>query len=195
MKKILLLNGRKKFGHSEGRLSKELTDLAAAVLEKSGHDLRRTEISEGYENEEEVEKILWADALIWQAPAWWMDVPWTVKRYVDEVFTAGFGKFWKNDGRTRADPSRPYGSGGLLKGKRYMLSVTWNAPEKAFTDPQEFFGGQGVDAVYLPFHKAQQFLGLSPLPTFMINDVIKDPQIETDLARYRAHLDKAFPAV
>lgn len=54
-----------------------------------------------------------------------------------------------------------------------MLSLTSNAPMEAFTDKDQFFHGVGVDGVYLPFHKANQFLGMEALPTFIANDVIK----------------------
>nr|MBF4447879.1 NADPH quinone reductase MdaB [Vibrio anguillarum] len=37
-----------------------------------------------------------------------------------------------------------------------------------------------------------QFLGMSPLRTFMCNDVIKNPQIENDFERYKAHLKEVF---
>jgi len=73
-----------------------------------------------------------------------------------------------------------------------MLSVTWNAPVEAFEDKEQFFHGVGVDGVYLPFHKANQFLGMNALPTFMCNDVIKQPNIAGDFARYRTHLDLVF---
>ncbi|MDV3444045.1 NAD(P)H-dependent oxidoreductase, partial [Pseudomonas otitidis] len=36
---------------------------------------------------EELQKFLWADVIVWQMPGWWMGAPWTVKRYIDEVFT------------------------------------------------------------------------------------------------------------
>ncbi|RYF62370.1 MAG: T9SS type B sorting domain-containing protein, partial [Cytophagaceae bacterium] len=67
--------------------------------------------------------------------------------------------------------------GGLLHGKCYMLSVTWNAPLEAFEDKEQFFHGVGVDGVYLAQHKANQFIGLDTLPTFMCNDVIKQPDV------------------
>ena len=73
-----------------------------------------------------------------------------------------------------------------------MISTTWNAPLEAFTDPEQFFEGAGVDGVYLPFHKANQFLGLTALPTFICNDVIKAPKIDEIVARYKAHLTKVF---
>jgi modulator of drug activity B len=90
--------------------------------------------------------------------------------------------------------SQKYGSGGLLQGEHYMISATWNAPQQAFDDPADFFEGKGVDAVYFPFHKANAFLGMKALPTFLCVDVMKRPSIEDDIKRYEAHLGKVFNA-
>ncbi len=192
MKKILLLNGGKQFAHSNGQYNDTLHDAALAYLDRAGFDLKETRIDAGYDADEEVRKILWADGVIYQMPGWWMGAPWTVKRYLDEVFTAGHGSLYANDGRTRSDASQKYGSGGLIQGKRYMLSLTWNAPRQAFDDPSDFFEGKGVDAVYFPFHKANQFLGMSALPSFLCVDVMKRPNIEADVKRYEAHLAQVF---
>jgi modulator of drug activity B len=192
MQKILLLNGAKTFAHSDGRFNTTLHDAAVALLDREGFDVRTTDIDAGYDVAEEVQKFLWADVVIYQMPGWWMGAPWTVKRYVDEVFTGGHGTLYANDGRTRSDASKRYGSGGLIHGKRYMLSLTWNAPVSAFDDPEDFFEGKGVDAVYFPFHKAHQFLGMTSLPTFLCNDVIKAPDIHTDIQRYEQHLKSVF---
>ena len=40
-----------------------------------------------------------------------------------------------------------------------MLSLTWNAPIEAFNREGDFFEGKGVDAVYMPFHKLNEFIG------------------------------------
>jgi modulator of drug activity B len=192
MKKILLLNGGKAFAHSAGRYNATLHAAAAEWFDRAGCDLHTTVLEEGYDIQEEVQKILWADVVIYQMPGWWMGAPWTVKKYLDEVFTAGHGSLYANDGRTRSDASQKYGSGGLLHGKHYMISATWNAPQQAFDDPSDFFAGKGVDAVYLPFHKANEFLGMRGLPTFLCVDVMKRPAIEADVARYRRHLGEVF---
>lgn len=192
MKKILLLNGGKAFAHSHGQYNSTLHDAAVAFLDRAGFDVKTTFIDGGYDVEEEVQKFLWADVVIYQMPGWWMGAPWTVKKYLDEVFTAGHGSLYANDGRTRSDASQKYGSGGLIQGKQYMLSLTWNAPVQAFEDPTDFFEGKGVDAVYFPFHKANEFLGMSGLPTFICNDVMKVPNIEQDVARYEQHLAQVF---
>ncbi|QCI14737.1 NAD(P)H-dependent oxidoreductase [Pseudomonas putida] len=192
MKKILLLNGGKQFAHSEGRLNQTLHDVAMAYLDRAGYDVQQTFIDGGYDVQAEVEKFLWADVVIYQMPGWWMGAPWTVKKYVDDVFTAGHGSLYASDGRSRSDASKRYGSGGLIQGKQYMLSLTWNAPLEAFDDPADFFEGKGVDAVYFPFHKANQFLGMTGLPTFLTNDVIKNPDVPAALAAYEAHLAEVF---
>lgn len=192
MQNILLVNGAKTFAHSNGQLNDSLTQLAQEVLSGLGHQVQVTRADSEYEAKAEVEKFLWADTVIYQMPGWWMGVPWTVKKYIDDVFTEGHGSLYANDGRSRSDASKKYGSGGLIHDKNYMLSLTWNAPMEAFTDSDQFFHGVGVDGVYLPFHKANQFLGMQALPTFMVNDVIKAPEVEAYMAQYRKHLMQIF---
>ncbi|MCR5085756.1 MAG: NAD(P)H-dependent oxidoreductase [Succinivibrionaceae bacterium] len=195
MKNVLLINGAKAFGHSGGRLNASLQALARKVLgNELAMEIKETVIDAGYDPEAEAQKILWADALIWQMPGWWMGEPWIVKKYIDEVFSAGGARFLSSDGRHRANPAVGYGTGGLLQGKRYMFSVTWNAPLEAFERPEEFFGGVGVDGVYLHLHKAMEFIGMSRLPTFICNDVMKNPRFEEYCVRYSAHLKAAFSA-
>ncbi|NOL49382.1 NAD(P)H-dependent oxidoreductase [Pelistega europaea] len=189
---ILLIDGGKAFAGSEGQLNHKLHAVALEVLTASGHQIKETVIEDGYDIAEEIEKLLWMDVVIWQMPAWWMGAPWTVKKYVDEVFIAGHGTLYANDGRHRDNPTRNYGKGGLLQGKKHMLSLTWNAPLEAFTDPEEFFEGKGVDAVYFSFHKALEFLGMGTLPTYMCNNVIKEPDVPRFIADYKAHLTKLF---
>ncbi len=192
MKNILLINGAKTFAHSNGQLNDTLTELAQEVLSGLGHQVQVTRADSEYDAKAEVEKFLWADTVIYQMPGWWMGAPWTVKKYIDDVFTEGHGSLYANDGRSRSDASKKYGSGGLIHDKNYMLSLTWNAPMDAFNDSEQFFHGVGVDGVYLPFHKANQFLGMQTLPTFIVNDVIKAPEVEAYMAQYREHLTQVF---
>ena len=189
---ILLLNGGKHFGHSHGRLNATLHDVAKETLSGLGHAIRETVIDAGYDIEAEIEKYLWADAIVYQMPGWWMGEPWIVKKYIDEVFTVGHGRLYASDGRSRHDAAKKYGSGGLLQGRKHMLSLTWNAPLEAFTEPDQFFNGTGVDNVYMHFHRANEFLGTEALPTFLCNDVIKAPDVPKYTAAYQAHLQQVF---
>ena len=125
---------------------------------------------------------------------YWMGVPWTFKRYMDEVYSAGMdGTLCNGDGRTRSDPGKQYGTGGTLTGKRYMLSLTLNAPKAAFNDPGQYlFQGRSVDALFVPMHMNFRFFGMEPIETFVCYDVMKNPDIDSDLVRFAAHLSQHF---
>lgn len=192
MSNILIVSGAKSFGFAKGELNTLYVDTAREILAKLGHEVSVTQADSDFDPQSEIAKILHSDVLIYQMPGWWMGEPWTVKKWIDEVFTLGHGSLYESDGRTRADASKKYGSGGLLQGKKYMLSLTWNAPLEAFNDPEQFFEGQGVDGVYLHFHKANQFLGMEALPTFITNDVVKAPDVENELMRFSKHLKTIF---
>lgn len=192
MLNILIINGAKKFAHSNGQLNDTLTILAQQVLVELGHTVQISRADSNYDIQEEIQKYIWADVVIYQVPGWWMGAPWTVKKYIDDIFTEGHGTLYASDGRSRSDTSKKYGSGGLIHDKKYMLSLTWNAPKEAFTQADQFFEGVGVDGVYLPFHKANQFLGMQGLNTFIVHDVIKMPNVEQYESEYRQHLIDIF---
>lgn len=139
MSNILIVNGAKSFNFAKGDLNELYVQTAQELLTLEGHNVTVTKADSNYIIEEEIQKILDNDVLIYQMPGWWMGEPWTVKKWMDEVFTIGQGKLYANDGRTRSDESHKYGSGGLLQDKKYMLSLTWNAPLEAFNDPLQFF--------------------------------------------------------
>ncbi len=110
---ILLINGASNFSSPKGELNRSLHAMASDLLAEQ-HENEKTIIEDGYDVASEVEKFLWADVVVYQMPAWWMGAPWTVKKYMDEVLIAGHGALFANDGRTRDDPSKQYGTGGYL---------------------------------------------------------------------------------
>ncbi|MEQ8824848.1 MAG: NAD(P)H-dependent oxidoreductase [Filomicrobium sp.] len=196
MSKVFIINGHQPYPFAKGELNAAFTERARKHLEAVGHDVRLTEVATGYDVEAEVGNHQWADVIIMQFPVNWMGVPWSFKKYMDEVYTAGMdGRLTTGDGRTTEAPKDNYGLGGSLTGKKYMLSVTFNAPREAFDDPnQAFFAGRSVDDLMLPTHLNAKFFGLEPLPTFAAFDVMKNPNVEADFARFDEHLAKLFPA-
>ena len=188
MKTALLLNGSKKFGMDGTRLNHTLQGVAKEFLESKDYKVLETIIDSGYELEGEVQKWLESSLVIWQMPAWWMGEPWIVKEYIDKVFMCGGGRLYHSDGRHRDNPDVNYGKGGLSQGKSVMFSMTWNAPLRAFTDKNEHFEGMGLEGVIFHLRKAHEFIGMTCLPSFMCNDVIKNPQIEKFIESYKAHL-------
>lgn len=197
MKNVFIINAHEPWPFSEGKLNRALVERAIANLKSKGYAIQTTSMQDDYDVEKEITKHLWADALILQTPCNWMGVPWTFKKYMDEVYTAGMDdRLCTGDGRSREDASKQYGSGGTLSGKQYMLSVTFNAPADAFNDPdQVFFGGRGVDDLFWPMHLNFKFFGMTPLDTFACNDVLKNPDVENDFVRFDTHLNELFPEI
>ncbi|OOF55623.1 NAD(P)H-dependent oxidoreductase [Rodentibacter myodis] len=190
---ILILNGHQPYEFSPGKLTASLIEKATALLEAKGHQVRHSNVLE-YNIEEEFAKYQWADAVIFQFPVHWMSVPWMTKKYIDDVFIAGgAGVFCNNDGRSSKNPTANYGTGGLMGEKKYLLSATFNAPKQAFDDPNEYlFQGKSLEDLLLPLHSTFRFFAMQTLPSFACYDVLKNPQIEQDFARWEAHLNAHF---
>jgi modulator of drug activity B len=193
MKKNLLIINAHQFheGVSPGNLNRLLVATIQQEMEAKGFNIRHTTIEQGYNINEEVEKHVWADIIILQTPVYWFGAPWIYKKYADEVFTAGLvqQKLIIDDGRTRTNPRKQYGTGGKMHGKKYMISVTWNAPAESFgNNNQTLFEGRTVDDVFLGNTANYKFCGAEILPAFACFDVVKNADVKKDLARLRKHL-------
>lgn len=197
MNKVFLINAHEYYPFAEGKLNQALLDLAKAQLEARGYVTQVTTMKEDWDIDSEIEKHRWADVVLLQSPCNWMGVPWSFKKYMDHVYSHGMdGRLCDGDGRSRDDASKQYGSGGSLTGKKYMLSLTFNAPADAFGDEaQHFFEGKSVDDLFWPMHLNFKFFGMEPMPTFSCHDVMKNPDVDNDFARFTAHLDRNFPQV
>ena len=185
VKKVLLINAHQRYeGFTEGNLNQTLIDAARDLLSGLGCEIKTTTVEHGHDVAEELEKCNWTDVVFVQTPVYWMSVPYLFKKYIDEVYTAGIGEvLCKDDGRTRSDLSKQYGSGGLMYGKQYLISTTWNAPLEAFEDSSQFSEGKGVDGVFMWLHKTFQCFGMELLPTFSCHDVLKNADVENELKR------------
>ena len=194
MKNIFIINAHEPYPFSEGKLNATLVEKAKANLTQKGYDIKITTMQDDYDVEKEIAKHVWADAVILQAPVNWMGVPWSFKKYMDYVYSAGMdGRLCDGDGRTRKDPSKQYGTGGTLADKKYMLSLTFNAPKNSFDDENQwFFEGKSVDDLFWPMHLNFKFFGMQPLETFVCFDVLKNPSIEDDFVRFEEHLNRNF---
>ena len=192
MKNLLLIHAHQLYqGVAAGKLNQTIATMIQTELEGRGFVVQHTHIEQGYDIDEEVQKHLWADLIILQSPVYWFGTPWIHKKYIDEVFTRGLVQqnLLKDDGRTRQDPTRQYGSGGLMQGKKYMLSLTWNAPAEAFDNPdQNLLVGKTVDDVFINNTAVYKFCGAQILPSFSYYNVIKGLDFEGDAARLRQHL-------
>ena len=192
MKKVLIINGHQHYDEvATGGLTQTYINKANDFFQGNDFEVKHTHIEKGYSIEEECEKFEWADYVIMQFPVFWMGVPWITKKYFDEVLVQG--RQFANDGRSRSDASKTYGSGGLLKGTKYMLSLTYNCPASEFSNKDGFFDGLSLDEAHIATHKTFQFCGLEPLETYAVHDVFKgDLDINLELKKFTKVLESNF---
>jgi len=109
---------------------------------------------------EEMEKVKWADLLIFQFPIYFTAMPAIMKGWIDRVLAPGFG----------FNPviNSAYDT-GLFKGKSTMLVVTTGAPKEMYSEG----GAHGDLNKHLESitHCVFEYMGLKVLPSYIIYEV------------------------
>ena len=192
MKNIFIINGSHPFAHSGGRFNETLFNKTISYFDtREEFEVKFTQVGENYNVKEEVEKFKWADIVIYHTPIWWFQIPFGFKKYIDEVFTEGHQNgIYASDGRSRKNPNINYGTGGLMHGKKYILTTSWNAPKTAFTLENEFFNQKSVDeGAMFGFHRMNAFTGMELLATHHFHDMEKNADVPFELNNYSVFLN------
>ncbi len=186
MKTLLLVNASQRYkGVSEGELTKYYLKLVENIFLESGWKVIKSEI-ENYDIQSEVDKHQQADFIFTQMPVYWFGAPWLYKKYLDEVFNQGLStkKLLINDGRSRHDKSMQYGTGGLMQGTDFMMSMSFNAPQNAFNDLNQYqFKGKSINSISFPIESIYKFSGFNIKEPFASYDVVKNLDLKKDSQR------------
>ncbi|MDD3236862.1 MAG: NAD(P)H-dependent oxidoreductase [Candidatus Gastranaerophilales bacterium] len=183
MKNILVINGADNFSSAKGCLSQTIFENIVEYL-VSKNNIKTTSLANGYIVAKEHDKYLWADVIIFQFPIYWFSCPIGLQKYIEKVYEKNI--FY-------SDCSCEYGSCGCLEGKEYMFSLTWSAPEKAFSASKNtFFEGKNVDEILIALHKTQEYCGLKRLPTFSVFGAEKLPDVKKYIEQLQIHLNGIF---
>jgi len=120
----------------------------------------------------EIDKLLWADAVILHFPLWWFSMPAILKGWVDRVFAYGFayGVGEHSDQRW----GDRYGEGRLV-GKRAMLVVTAGGWEEHYS--ARGINGPIDDLLFPINHGILYYPGFDVLPPFIAYRVDKLDQL------------------
>lgn len=195
-KTVLIINAHLTYPNwTEGKLNNSFYQIAKDFFANQSYEVLETVIEDGYNAKEEEKKHLAADIVILQMPVNWFGAPWIYKKYVDEVFNSGlFSKsFLSGDGRTKEDPTRQYGTGGNLNGKKFMICATWNAPAEAFANPaQKLMQGKTPEDLFLNITSNYRFCGYEIMDSYSCFDIFRRSDIAKDLSNYPSHLEKVF---
>ena len=124
-----------------------LKETALAALQEKGH-------------KEEMEKVKWADLLIFQFPIFFTFMPAIMKGWIDRVLAPGFGF----NPVTNSDYDT-----GLLKGKSAMIVATTGAPKAMYSEG----GAHGDLNKHLESitHCIFEYMGMEVLPSYIIYEV------------------------
>ncbi len=129
---------------------------------------------------DEIEKVSWADLIIFQFPVWWSSLPAILKGWFDRVFVQGFV--------VDLEQGRVYDR-GLLQGKKALIVATCGSPEAMYS-PEGVHGDLSVHLSTIT-HTIFEFTGMEALPSFIVYNV---PALTRDegarqLDRYREFLE------
>ena len=129
---------------------------------------------------DEVEKIKWADMIIFQFPVWWTSPPAILKGWFDRVFLPGVvhniaeGKLYDT---------------GLLKGKKAMLSFTTGATRDVYSSK----GPHGdLDEIFkFITHNILELTGLEVLPSIGIYGpaMISKEHVKEELEKFKERIN------
>ncbi len=130
--------------------------------------------------QEEIEKVAWADLLIFQFPVWWSSMPAILKGWFDRVFVQGFV--------VDLQKGRVYGE-GLLKEKKAMIVATTGGTQEMYS-PGGIHGDLETHLSVIT-HNIFEFVGMTAMPSFIIFGAAEMTREEgtRQLDRYRALLE------
>ena len=125
---------------------------------------------------DEMEKVKWADLLIFQFPIWFTSIPAIMKGWIDRVLAPGFG--------FNPITNSAYET-GLFKSKSTMLVITTGAPKEMYSEG----GAHGDLNKHLESitHCVFEFMGMKVLPSYIIYEVsgISREKGAEELEKYR----------
>jgi NAD(P)H dehydrogenase (quinone) len=134
----------------------------------------------------EQQKLLAADAVVFQFPLWWFGMPAILKGWVDRLFAYGLAYGYKGAGNRYR-----YGDGGF-KGKRALLSMTVGGQE-------EEYSARGIngplDQLLFPItHGTFFFAGMDVLPTYAVYGTtrITAEGVAAAKGTWRSRLERLF---
>ncbi len=128
---------------------------------------------------QEMEKVKWADILIFQFPIYFTAMPAIMKGWIDRVLAPGFG--------FNPVTNSAYET-GLFKGKSAMLAFTTGSPKEAYSE-----GGVHGDIhkhMESVTHCIFEFMGMKVLPSFIVYEAsaMKQEKGAEELERYRKRI-------
>ena len=161
--KILIVSAGYRIFDAKGQLNGFLTYNTQTELEKLGHDVNFSDVTKDYSPEREVEKLLWADAIIYIMPIMWFNMPPPMVKWLAEVL-------FYNKTFVITDS---YGEGGQVPADKFMIIASSNLKHSDLGKGVVLADSPHIDDVLQPLIMTNRYLSIrDQLPTFHADDVI-----------------------
>ncbi len=121
----------------------------------------------------EQKRLVASDVIVFEFPVWWYAIPWTLQKYVTDVFAYDFA----------------YGGRFALEGKRFILSFTCGGGEKSYT--RDGLYHCTIDEIMLPVYATARYCKLNYLGNIVSYHMMpEDCPVDRIRAKAREHGDK-----
>jgi len=177
---VLVVTGGYPIFDAKGQLNAFLAYLTEKNLSAKGHKVKFSDTTKkDYDVNREVDKLLWADTLIYITPIMWFNMPAPMVEWLDRVLL--YEKTFVI--------TEEYGEGGLVPADNFMVVATSNMKKSDLGKGQVLKNAKHIDDVLQPLIMTNNYLSVrNQLPSFHADNVIAGDTSWIEDA-YMKHLD------
>lgn len=182
MKTLLVTAGYSIFD-AKGQLNSFLAYLTEKNLTEKGHKIKISDVTKDtWDVDREVEKILWAETIIYITPIMWFNMPAPMVKWFDEVLLYNKTFIITDE----------YGEGGQVPADNFMIVATSNMKSSDLGEGFVLKDAPHIDDVLQPLIMTNNYLSIRhQIPTFHADNVIAGGTIWIESA-YEKHLNTYF---
>jgi len=177
---ILIVTAGYSLFDAKGQLNGYLAYLTEKNLSEKGHSIKFSDTVKDWDVDREVEKLLWADLIIYIFPIMWFNMPAPMVKWLDEVLLY----------KKTFIITEEYGEGGQLSADKFMIVTTSNMKSSDLGKGFVMKNTPHIDGVLQPLIMTNHYLSVrNQLPTFHAGDVIAGDTSQIE-GIYNHHLDE-----
>ncbi len=168
---------------AKGQLNGHLAYLTESILTKKGHSIKISNvIKDTWDANRELDKLLWAETVIYITPIMWFNMPAPMVKWLDEVLV--YEKTFVI--------TENYGEGGRVPADNFMIVTTSNMKRSDLGKGAVLKNAPHIDDVLQPLVMTNIYLSIrNQIPTFHADNVIAGDTNWIAQA-YEQHLDAHF---
>lgn len=182
MKALLITAGYSIFD-AKGQLNSFLAYLTEKFLVEKGDQVKISDVTKDtWTVDREVEKILWAETIIYIMPVMWFNMPAPMVKWLNEVLLY----------KKTFIITEEYGEGGQVPADNFMIVATSNMKSSDLGKGVVLKNAHHINDVLQPLIMTNNYLSIRhQVPTFHADNVIAGDTTWIESA-YEKHLDSHF---